>query len=352
MTTAACGFGFSVFAIDSKTDIKLYGTGLNTDSQIGYHSIREGHPLEIIYDPQPIHLPLKNPIETKVNKLSAGRAHLAVLTDEGLFLLGNNSYGQCGRNIIEEENYFMSNYINHIPEIDGKKIIDVECGQDHTLAITNDNCVYSCGWGADGQTGLETYKNTPEFTQVKGDIESEKIQKVSSRSDFVLALNDKGQVFGWGNAEYSQILTDNNEQQVARPTHLRQFENIKDIAASGSYCLVLNNDCEVLVWGYGILGAGPKVDQSLKPIKLPVTLFGRNDFQPDCKVVRIACGLSYSVAITNFGDIYAWGRNIKCCLGLGNENDQFFPFKVSLGGYVKDVFCGVDHTIAICQPFI
>lgn len=84
----------------------------------------------IIFFAQSIHLPFKNP-KTKVLKLAAGRAHLLALTQEGLFLLGNNAYGQCSRTIIPEEDYSASNYINHIEKIDGKTIVDVECGQDH-----------------------------------------------------------------------------------------------------------------------------------------------------------------------------------------------------------------------------
>lgn len=128
---AACGFGFTLFSVNSDTNEKLYGTGVNTDSQVGYHAIRAGHPLEIIFFPQPIFLPFKRPEKSKIKKVAAGRAHSAVLTDEGLFLFGNNAYGQCGREVVPDENYSAINYINHIEDIDGKEITDVECGQDH-----------------------------------------------------------------------------------------------------------------------------------------------------------------------------------------------------------------------------
>jgi alpha-tubulin suppressor-like RCC1 family protein len=355
VTTAACGFGFTAFGLNTDSDKKLYGTGLNTDSQIGHHEVRKGHPLEIIYFPQPIILPLKNPTKSKIRKLAAGRAHLVVLTDEGVFLLGNNSYGQCARQIIENENYFMSSYINHVPHVDGKEVRDIECGQDHTVAITEDGAVYACGWGADGQTGLGVFNNVSEFTKVRGDIESEEIVKVASRSDFVLALNKKGEVFGWGNAEYGQITTPQNEQQVCHPTYIKSLQSVgkvQDVSAGGSFCTVVNDRGEVFVWGYGILGAGPKVEHSSKPVKLPETLFGRNDYQPNNKVTQVTCGLSYAMALTSLGDIFAWGRNMRCCLGLGTENNQYFPLKVSLGGYGQKVFCGYDHTVAICKPFI
>lgn len=131
MTTAACGFGFTVYAFHSEDNVKLHGTGLNTDSQIGKHEPRDGHPLEILFYPKEIFLPFKDPKNSKIIKVSAGRAHLLVLTTEGLFLMGNNAYGQCSRKIIEDEDYIHSNYINYIKMLNGRPIVDIECGQDH-----------------------------------------------------------------------------------------------------------------------------------------------------------------------------------------------------------------------------
>lgn len=115
--------------------MKVYGTGINTDSQIGYHEVRRSKPLGTIFRPQPIPLPFLNPAKTKILKLAAGRAHSIVLTDEGIFTLGNNSYGQCGRKAIPNEDYTMSNYIHHIPKLEGKSIVDIECGQDHRYSL-------------------------------------------------------------------------------------------------------------------------------------------------------------------------------------------------------------------------
>lgn len=355
VTTAACGFGFTVFAVNTDTEEKLYGTGINTDCQIGYHDVRHNKPLEVLFYPKSIFLPFKNLKKSRILKISAGRAHVVVLTDEGVYTFGNNAYGQCGRKIVPNENYALNNYIHYIPTIEDKIITDVECGQDHSLALTKDGCVYSCGWGADGQTGQGHYQNSAEFTRVKGDIESEKIVKLACRSDFVLALNDKGEVFGWGNAEYNQITLPNVDQQLSIPRHINMLERlgpIQSIASGGSFCVVVNKLGDVFSWGYGLLGAGPDAQQSTEPVHIPAVLFGKNNFQPNTEVKEVVCGLYHAAAVTNFGDVYVWGRNKSGCLGLGHEKDQYFPLKIAMGGLVRKVFCGVDHTIAICEPFI
>ena len=57
------------------------------------------------------------------------------------------------------------------------------------MFITEKGSVYSCGWGADGQTGLGHYENTDKMTPCIGDIQGENIVKVSCTADCVLALN-------------------------------------------------------------------------------------------------------------------------------------------------------------------
>lgn len=64
-----------------------------------------------------------------------------------------------------------------------------------SLFITESGKVYSCGWGADGQTGLGKYDNQGHPAAVKGDITSEKIVKVASTGDCVLALNGTCAIF-------------------------------------------------------------------------------------------------------------------------------------------------------------
>ncbi|XP_069702362.1 RCC1-like G exchanging factor-like protein [Periplaneta americana] len=351
----ASGYGFTALAVHTKDKYKVFGCGINTDSQIGYHAPRRDHPLQLILSPAPIELPLRNTADTRVKHVAAGRAHLLVLTDkEGAFSLGSNVYGQCGRPIVEEEKYSGSQIIHNIPDMNGVNIRSIECGQDHSLFVTENGEVYACGWGADGQTGLGHFKTEWQPTRVTGDVVGENIVKVSCTADCVLALNDKGEVFGWGNSEYSQLLHEESQQiNVARQLKkCRSLGKIVDVAAGGSFCIICNEDGDVFVWGYGILGKGPVVDHSKEPTQIPATLFGRNEFQPESRVTAVSAGISHLGAISNYGDLYMWGHNKGGCLGIGHVNDQYFPLKVAVGARVKKVSCGVDHTVALCLPFV
>lgn len=73
---------------------------------------------------------------------------------------------------------------------------------------------------------------------------------------------------------------------------------------------------------------------------------------PESRVTSICCGVSHMAAINSDNDLFMWGRNKFGCLGLGHTDDQFFPFKVSVAAKVFKVSCSVDHSLALCKPFI
>lgn len=109
--------------------------------------------------------------------------------------MGNNAFGQCGRPIIEGEQYSGNQLIHRVDSKtfldDGDSVKDVVCGQDHSLLLTEKGNVFSCGWSADGQTGLGHYNSIGEWSKVVGEVVNEKIVKIASKVDCVLALNGK-----------------------------------------------------------------------------------------------------------------------------------------------------------------
>ncbi|XP_037960863.1 RCC1-like G exchanging factor-like protein [Teleopsis dalmanni] len=360
------GYGFSTFAVKRSDGETLFGCGLNTDSQLGFQikgSTSDPKHLDVIIYPTAINLPRlegETNDDMEIKCMAAGRAHLVVVTKNGtIFTMGNNSYGQCGREIIAKEDYRGSALIHRIPQTyfceTNDEVVNVICGQDHTMFLTKLGRVYTCGWGADGQLGQGHFETTGQISIAKGDIEKENIVKISCASDCVLALNANGEVFGWGNSEYGQLDNlDNAEPQINKPRLLnitKGLGKIKDIAAGGSFCMLLNEEGLVYTWGYGILGFGPYVEQTSKPQHLLPPLFGRNDFSNETHVVSIGCGVFHMGAINSDGDLFMWGKNRFGHLGLGHKKDQFFPFKTAINGKVQKVAFGVDHTIAICKPF-
>ena len=45
----------------------------------------------------------------------------------------------------------------------------------------------------------------------------------------------------------------------------------------------------------------------------------------NCNIVKIACGDTHTLAVTDCGDLYAFGRNQNGQLGLGTTHDAIVP---------------------------
>ncbi|XP_029468341.1 RCC1-like G exchanging factor-like protein isoform X2 [Rhinatrema bivittatum] len=297
ISSVACGYGFTLLSSQTADITKVWGMGLNKDSQIGFHRSRRDRTrgYEYILEPSPVPLPLDRPQETLVLQVSCGRAHSLILTNnEGVFSMGNNSYGQCGRKVIEGETYSESQLIHRVEEFDGR-VVQVACGQDHSLFRTDKGEVYACGWGADGQTGLGHYNITSAPTKLSGDIAGVKIIQISTYGDFCLAVSEEGDLFGWGNSEYLQLASITESTQV----------NV--------------------------------------PRLLPFMEVG--------KVKQAVCGGTISALLNDRGELFVWGKNLRGCLGIGKTDDQYFPWRVTVPGNVIDVACGVDHTVALVKSF-
>ncbi|XP_043910067.1 RCC1-like G exchanging factor-like protein [Protopterus annectens] len=267
--------------------------------------------------------------------------------------MGNNAYGQCGRKIVEGEVYSGSHVIHKIEELD-EKIVEVACGQDHSLFRTDKGEIYSCGWGADGQTGLGHHNMTSTPTKLAGDIAGVNIVQMATYGDCCLAVSSDGELFGWGNSEYLQLSVVTETTQVNSPRHL-PFKNIGKVemaACGGTNAAILNDKGHVFVWGYGILGKGPDLSESRTPEMIPPTLFGQTEYSPNIRVSRIRCGLNHFAAVNDKGELFAWGKNVRGCLGIGRTEDQYFPWRVTVPGQVVDVACGVDHMVALAKSLV
>ncbi|XP_065780859.1 RCC1-like G exchanging factor-like protein isoform X2 [Muntiacus reevesi] len=403
ISSAACGYGFTLLSSKTKDITKVWGMGLNKDSQLGFHRSQKDKTrgYEYVLEPSPVPLPLDRPQETRVLQVSCGRAHSLVLTDgEGappgprrggrrhgnsglgclsrpgsqhacrgacrgwecwrrksrgswVFSMGNNSYGQCGRKVVENEIYSESHTVHRMQDFDGQ-VVQVACGQDHSLFLTDRGEVYSCGWGADGQTGLGHYNITSTPTKLGGDLAGVNVIQVATYGDCCLAVSADGGLFGWGNSEYLQLasVTDSTQVNVPRRLPFSGVGLVKQAACGGTGCAVLNGEGHVFVWGYGILGKGPNLLETALPEMIPPTLFGLTEFNPGVQVSRILCGLSHFAALTNRGELFVWGKNIRGCLGIGRLEDQYFPWRVTMPGEPVHVACGVDHMVTLARSFI
>ncbi|KAB1279055.1 E3 ubiquitin-protein ligase HERC2 [Camelus dromedarius] len=196
------------------------------------------------------------------------------------------------------------------------------------------------GWGL---IGWKYYANVIGPIQCEG-LASLGVTQIACAEKRFLILSRNGRV-------YTQ--TYNSDTLAPQLVQGLASRNIVKIAAhsDGHHYLALAATGEVYSWGCGDggrLGHGDTV-----PLEEPKVISAFSGKQAGKHVVHIACGSTYSAAITAEGELYTWGRGNYGRLGHGSSEDEAIPMLVAglKGLKVIDVACGSGdaQTLAVTE---
>jgi alpha-tubulin suppressor-like RCC1 family protein len=198
------------------------------------------------------------------------------------------------------------------------------------------------GWGAgnDGQLGSGTTAQALNPIPVQYPAGT---TKVAGGGEFTLALTPAG-VFAWGRGTEGQLGNGGSTSSLtAVPVSFPAGTVITDIAADDGHSLALTDDGRVFAWGRngdGQLGDGTTIDRSTPvEVTLPVPV----------PVAAIGTGRAHSLAALTTGELYAWGANAHGQLGDGTTTPSAVPVAIPVPGGlgVVQVAGGDEHSIAL-----
>uniref|UniRef100_A0A8C7TJR8 RCC1 and BTB domain containing protein 1 n=1 Tax=Oncorhynchus mykiss TaxID=8022 RepID=A0A8C7TJR8_ONCMY len=162
----------------------------------------------------------------------------------------------------------------------------------------------------------------------------------------ILLATEEGELFAWGHNGYSQLGNGTTNQGVAPVLVSASLLNkrVTEVACGSHHSLALTNTGEVYAWGYnncGQVGSGSTANQ---PTPRRVSNCLQNKV-----VVSITCGQTSSLAVVENGEVYGWGYNGNGQLGLGNNGNQLTPCRlVGLQGLcVLQIVSGYAHSLAL-----
>ncbi|XP_029168900.1 RCC1 and BTB domain-containing protein 1-like [Nylanderia fulva] len=171
------------------------------------------------------------------------------------------------------------------------------------------------------------------------------IKTIACSAYFVYVLFENGKVYFWRHMRTAVRSFLFNTQ--GRPARVNILNNkyIVDIACGSSHCLALTEDGQVYTWGRNKCGQIGNGDCSDETINLPtqVELEGR-------KIVHIACGKNFNMVITDTGKLYGWGNNKNSEISIFVLYRQYyhaFPEEIITGKRIKKVSCGFEHILAL-----
>jgi alpha-tubulin suppressor-like RCC1 family protein len=306
--------------------------------------------------------------------VASGSSHTIALKEDGtVWTWGRNNYGQIGNGTISDQ----KNPIQ-VKKSDGtflQKIIDIACGDYHTIVLDNSGFLWAWGYNNYGQLGIGTSgagtdKKNPvklnlpslfysaSMTPIAGTL----ISSIKAGANHSILLKNDGTIFTWGDNTYGQlgIGTNGTGTNQKNPVQVKMADgnfltNIIGISGGANHSIALKNDGTVWTWGYnncGQLGIG--ISGSGTDQKFPVQVKFK-DGTPLTGIVAISGGGNHTIALKSDGTVWTWGYNAYGQLGNGTSGiDQATPIQVKLAdgrllSKIISISGGKDHTIAISR---
>ena len=245
---AACG---EYHTITLSNDGTLYSFGKNTQGQLGL-----GHNKDVS-------LPTPIPNLPRISLISCGFNFTVCVDCEGfMWSFGENNSGQLGTG---NKTIFKFNVPQKIEDI--PPVLSVSCGFSHTLIITTDNNLWSCGNNNFGQLCLGSTGNQTKPQQTS-------------------------------------------------------FSNISAMSCGFFHSLFQNDQGEIFACGYnhqGACGLGHYNHPQITPSLIP---------NVPSNIVQFVCGYHQSLFLDSEGNVYSVGDNEYGSLGLGHNRNQNVSKKI------------------------
>jgi len=265
----------------------------------------------------------------------------------------------------------------------------VACGEDFSLALTDTGEVYA--WGdanygklaapasADMPTDDDNLPYQPLPVRVSG-FGGCRLVQVACGSNHSLALTEAGRVWAWGGAIFGRLgpadvsampLDEDGDPYQPTPVLVEGFEgkSVSYIACGNIHNLAVTHRGSVYAWGgahFGLLGIAD-VDGNEQLSDLPVDEGSGNPYQPrptlltaleGVSVAQVSCGSAHNLAVAEDGSVWAWGGAKYGRLGVSSkqlaamptddDGDPYQPRPIkleTLSGHAVQVACGEWHSL-------
>lgn len=270
-----------------------------------------------------------------------------------------------------------------------RDITHLAAGSNHVLALDRTGNVYAWGTGHQGELGRRlVYRHRYEsLTPRTVSLPKNQIVKIFAGFSHNFAIDKRGRVWAWGLNNFGQTgiaAEDDDAVQNMHVTHPGRVENlekigVKSISPGMHHSVACTESGRVMVWGrcdVDQVGASlefvpenvllcdergvPRV--VTVPVQLPCksspsslssrihTQRGKLTLKPVAFTASaIAAGTDNCFAISDGGDLYAWGFSDDYRTGLGTEEPVGEPTEVKMGNLTNvrcvDVIPGGQFTL-------
>jgi len=326
----ACG-SFHTVIVCTNTAVLAFGE--NGDGQLGLGSRISAR--------TPVAIPF---FQGKMSRLLAcGEQHTLIACDDGLFAFGSGEHGQLGvgdagdRIVPERVAAFDTN---------GSELQRLACGTQHSVVVFAGR-VYSFGWNCNGQLGVGDEADRYEPTLVPA-LDGREIIDVQCGVHHTVVLTDDG-IYAMGGNSYGQLGL-GHFVNCSSPQRVPFFQpDIRGVSAW--FHTVVWTGSAVYTFGEGTnfkLGTDAEADEPPnRPDPTPVHVFSGRE------VLECVAGSEHTYVHTSEG-LYAWGTGEGGKLGHGDQEEVRYPassyVEAFRGHRLHVIGAGVDHLVVYTEP--
>ncbi|KYQ92740.1 hypothetical protein DLAC_06744 [Tieghemostelium lacteum] len=206
----ACGADHTVV---STNDGSVYVMGSNKHCQLGMELLEEKISLPTLnrqVNPPPEFMEFRY---SNINAIACGQYYTVVIKNGLMYSWGLNNEGQCGFPKKQFDLIKTPRQIIVYPDQNSSKkndfiFVQVSCGIEHTLALTNDGMVFGFGSSKYGQIsqGMSNILDIDTSTPIRigESLYNEFVTQISCGSYHCLALSENGNIYSWGLNDFGQ----------------------------------------------------------------------------------------------------------------------------------------------------
>merc|ERR1712228_46285 len=274
--------------------------------------------------------------------------------------IGVNHYAQLGNGMKTYDLLKTPTQLHEVEDVfNGIHIKQIECGMLHSLFLTNNGNVYSCGSNGLGQLGIiktnksnfDEYQLTPTKVPFLYDITS-----ICCGNDHNLCLNKEQKLWVFGSNFNHQLGLEEssnleNGRMIARNSEfidvpiMHSFfknERVKSMSCGAANSCIISMNGDLYTFGDNSWSQSiGKYAESRKHIKYP-QLLQSFDAYSDLKFIDSDLGHSHSLFLTNNNKLYSVGNNNHCQCTKSTRNDIIsWPYLVTR----KEIGIDENHMI-------
>ena len=328
-TSSAPGNGNSQLGI--QTNGTLWAWGNNSFGMLGNNTSTQNNILS----------PIQIGALSNWSKVATGGYFNAAIQSPGtLWAWGSNSVGQLGINTAG------ANGVSSPVQVGSLSYwAQVACGFVFTAGVQSNGTLWTWGYNADGQLGINTLTLTyssPVQVAATGSAVWRNIG--TSVNNNQIGIQSNGTLWTWGNNSYGQL--GNNTSTLSTfssPVQVGTINYWTQAVTGSSFTMAIQSPGTLWSWGYNVNGQ-LGLNTGTAAISSPVQVGTNSNW------AQISSGSSQTAAIQSNGTLWSWGLNTLGTLGLSDNTNRSSPTQIGGLSIWTQVALGAAHGAAIQSP--